>query len=69
MKTLLDLYGDDPVLMNLVKGDRFNMVDSPYYPEPVREWAGDINLSPLELMRRKILFGDKPVEINPLWVR
>lgn len=69
MKSLLDIYGDDPVLMNLVKGDRFNMVDSPYYPEPVREWAGEINLSPLELMRQRMQFGDRPITIDPLWTR
>lgn len=67
MAALRKLYGNDPVLMNLVKGDRFNVVDSPYYQEPVREWAGDIEASPLELLRRKILFGDQPVDINPLW--
>lgn len=68
MKTLLDLYGDDPVLMNLIKGDRFDMVNSPYYSEPVRQWAGEMNMSPLELMRRRMEFGEKPIEINPLWV-
>lgn len=68
MKALQELYGDDPVLMSMVKGDRFNIIDSPYYPQPVREYAGEIEASPLELLKRQIMFGDKPVDINPLWM-
>lgn len=69
MKSLMDLYGDDPVLMSIVKGDRFKMVDSPFYDHPVREWAGDIEMSPLELMRQRMQFGDKPLQLNPLWIK
>lgn len=68
MKSLQSLYGDDPVLMSLVKGDRFNMVNSPYYKEPVREWAGEIDMSPLQLMKQQIQFGDRPIQLNPLWM-
>lgn len=68
MHAMQSLYGDDPVLLNLVKGDRFNMINSPYYSEPVREWAGDIQASPLELMSRQIMFGDRPIDLKPLWL-
>lgn len=68
MKALQNLYGDNPVPLNLVKGDQFRMIDSPYYPHPVREYAGEITQSPLELMRRPIHFGERPIELNPLWM-
>jgi hypothetical protein len=69
MSALQQLYGDDPVLMNLIQGDRFNMVNSPYYSHPVREYASPATLSPLEMLRQQMMFGDSPVKINPLWVK
>jgi len=68
MEALRQLYGDDPVLTNLIKGDRFDIVNSPYYKDPVREYRGDINMSPLELLRQQMQFGDKPFKVDPLWM-
>lgn len=68
MKTLQDLYGDDPVLMSLVRGSKYDMVNSPYYPNPVREYSGESTASTLELLKKQIMFGDSPVNIDPLWL-
>lgn len=67
MRALQELYGDDPVLLNLIKGDRFDMVNSPYYSEPVRKYVGDIQASPLELLRQRIMFGDRSYEPEVIW--
>lgn len=72
MEALRRLYGDDPVLTNLIRGDRFNLVtDSPYYPKgtTLREYSGPSTTSPLELLQQQIMFGDIPYSINPLWVK
>lgn len=68
MKALSELYGNDPVPVNVVPGARYNIVQTPYYPEPSREYVEELTISPLELLKRQIMMGDKPIEINPLWV-
>lgn len=73
MEALKRLYGDDPVLVNLIMGDRFrHITDSPYYPKGtvLREYEGPLTgMSPLELIKQRTLFGETPIEINPLWTR
>jgi hypothetical protein len=30
---------------------------------------GRLNMSPLELLRREIQFGGRPVQLSPLWMK
>lgn len=66
MKSLLDLYGDDPVLMSIVKGDKYSIQDHPTWGR-YREHEGNIGMSPLELLRQEISFGDRPINLPLLW--
>ncbi len=68
MTALKELQGDEPVLLNLTRGDRFNLTDSPYYSQPVREYVAPSQVSPLELLKQQLMFGDSPVTLDPLWV-
>lgn len=70
MQTLLDLYGNDPVPINLIQGDRYDLRPSQWYPgEMERIYQDRLSSSPLELLRREIQFGGRPVELSPLWMR
>lgn len=70
MKTLQDLYGDDPVLMNLIQGNRYDIRPSPWTPgEMERHYIDRVDRSPLDLLKQEIQFGDRPVELSPLWTK
>lgn len=68
MRAMQDLYGDDPVLVNALRGDQFKNVELDY---PKGVWdervVDDNRLSPLEMLKREIMMGDKPISIDPLW--
>lgn len=69
MKAMQELYGDDPVLTNLLRGDKFEMRELSYPKGMIDETAVDENrMSPLEMLKRQIMMGDKPIDINPLWI-
>lgn len=69
MKAMQELYGDDPVLTNLLPGQEFKLQELDY---PKGMWdervQGPNRMSPLEMLRQQIMFGDKPIDISPLWV-
>ena len=70
MTALQSLYGDDPVPINLIQGDRYDLRPSQWYPgEMERIYQDRLSSSPLELLRREIQFGGRPVELSPLWMR
>ena len=70
MTALQSLYGDDPVPVNLIQGDQYGLRPSQWYPGQMeRIPQGRLNMSPLELLRREIQFGGRPVELSPLWMR
>jgi hypothetical protein len=69
MEALKRMYGDDPVLMNLTQGNRYRIEDSPYYSSPVRNYESEATLSPLELIKQKIRFGDSDINLSPLWMK
>ena len=69
MRALQELYGDEPVPVNIVRGNRYDMVQTPYYPEPVREYRDEMKLPPLDMLKQKIMFGDKPIDLKPLWMK
>lgn len=69
MQALKELYGDIPVPTNIVPGAEYRMVQTPYYPEPSREYVQELAVNPLELLRRQMQFGDRPFKIDPLWVK
>lgn len=69
MQTLQDLYGDDPVPINLIQGDRYFLWPHPWRPGEVeRHYQDRLSRSPLELLGREIQFGGRPVELSPLWM-
>lgn len=63
-----ELYGDDPVLVNWLKGSRFDR--DARFPEYL-SYIEESSLSPLELMKRDIKFGfypeEIPIKLDPLW--
>jgi len=70
MRSLQELYGDEPVPINLIQGDRYDLKPSQWYPgEMERIYQDRLSSSPLELLRREIQFGGRPVELSPLWMR
>jgi len=70
MRALQELYGDEPVPLSLIQGDRYQLSPSKWYPgEMQRDWAGSSALSPLELMQQQVLFGDRPINLSPLWMK
>lgn len=69
MRSLQELYGDEPVPVNLIRGDRYSVGPSEWFKgEMERRYLGTSSLSPLELMRQRIHFGESPVELSPLWM-
>ena len=70
MRSLQELYGDEPVPVNLIRGDRYSVEPSEWFKgEMERRYIEPSSLSPLELMRQRIYFGESPVELSPLWMR
>ena len=73
MRALERLYGDDPVLVNMVMGNKYNTIEpgDPLFRPGTELWdyQGRSKLSPLELFQREVMFGDKPWDFNPLWIR
>lgn len=70
MRSLQELYGDEPVPVNLIRGDRYSVEPSEWFKgEMKRRYIEPSSLSPLELMRQRIYFGESPVELSPLWMR
>ena len=67
MKALRNLRGDDPVLMNLLQGDKFGFKDTPW--GRYQDYISPSSISPLELLQREVMWGDTPTRINPLWTR
>ena len=66
MQALLEMYGDDPVMMSLIKGDRFEpRVD--FFGKPYEGAVDEMRLSPQEILQQKIQMGDRPLELSPLW--
>ena len=66
MQALLEMYGDDPVMMSLIKGDRFEpRVD--FFGKPYEGAVDEMRLSPEEILKQKIQMGDRPLELSPLW--
>ncbi len=53
------MFGDDPVPVNLVPGERFTE----------QGVQGPSQLSPLEYLKRQIMFGDKPFKANPVYMK
>lgn len=69
MRALQELYGNDPVPVNIVPGARFNMKQTKFYPFPTREYVEEVSTSPLQLLRNQVQFGDRPMRIKPLWIK
>lgn len=70
MQALQELYGDEPVPLSLIRGGQYTIEKQPYYPLPNRAYLSDqTSLSPLELIRQEIQFGNSPITLDPLWMR
>lgn len=66
MQALQEMYGDDPVLMSLLKGNRFEPRANPLggtYNMAVDE----LKTPTEELLRQRLMFGDSPVNLRTLW--
>lgn len=68
MEASRQLYGDDPLPVNLVPGERFTQKNHPKFG-PYEEVQGPTKLSPLEMVRQQVMFGDRPMKINPVYLR
>lgn len=68
MEAARQLYGDDPLPVNLVPGERFETVNHPRFGE-YEQVQGQSQLSPLEYLRRQIMFGDAPIDLNPVYLK
>lgn len=73
MRALKEMYGDDPVPVNMLPGQKYEMRPLTWPPKfagTLEEQVVDNNqLSPLEMLKRQILMGDKPIDVKPLWYK
>lgn len=68
MSALLDLYGDDPVLMSLLPGSSLkDAID--IFGRPYSAIQGPLTLTAQDILNSGIKFGDSPVKLNTLWSR
>lgn len=69
MKAMREMFGDEPLPVNLIRGDKFKLQEADWPKGYFHEaYQGPSEMPYEELMRQKIMFGDKPIDINPLWI-
>lgn len=66
MQALRELYGDEPVLMSLLKGNRFEP-RTDIFGKPYNMPVEELSIPTDELLSHPILMGDRPLDLHPLW--